>query len=249
MNREVHFKNEFGKTVINGLISIPKTFPLTIEGENLIYEGSPLIGSTAFGYILEAYVAKILVDANKKFVQKNLTGNSTKESYDITFTDNGFSELINIKVEKDSSANNAVAAWEPFLYDISLQPLSTRFYVAKFLYKINEKAGNVTITGFELYNVDKAFLEDTNVKSDSRNWSDDYKNDAAGRFQVKNTEAISKEISHIEINQKYIELATGFLNDFKKQIVSPTIKESGKKKVQNKIIKFEEIIRNLKSRK
>ncbi|MCK5867251.1 MAG: hypothetical protein KAG14_02540 [Mycoplasmataceae bacterium] len=223
MNRESILLNDFDEAIKKSLLKSKETkiFPISLKlnigDESLIYKNSPIIGSTAFGYILEAYLNAILVEDGGEIKMPNEEDSVTNLSYDIVHLNKEGKNLINIKVEKNTSKNNAIAAYEQYFKDLSKEPLSTRFYVAKFHYSMDIERGDIVIDGYDLYNIDQIFLQG-NITSDSRNWSNDFTNPGAGRFQVKNQNKIDINYDPIQIRKKYIEIAIDFKENFKEQL-------------------------------
>ena len=155
--------------------------------------------STATGFIVEEFVTTKLVEKLtdktkseqdvKSISIKRLNGISTVDSsYDCYAEYNDTFFMINFKVQKNSSKNNAVAAINKLYKDyVETDPEKQKsFLVIKILYKFerqkdtNEKVIKITgVTGYALESIDFS----KGHKQDHRNWSENY-DSSSGRLMV-----------------------------------------------------------------
>ena len=167
--RENDFKNKINEEIRTVLKKdYPVSLEISVQNENIIYENSPMIGSTAFGLISEAYMNALFKERNILTFPSETS--LTNLSYDQLFEDEYGRSLINIKVEKTGVNNNAVAAIKQFHNDMAgeKETIDTRFYILKFKYNINIEDGKVVLLGHSLYNVDQAF-NGSGISQDNRN--------------------------------------------------------------------------------
>lgn len=174
------FANEIKKE-LDKLVLQEKELELKLQGINLIFEQSPLIGSTAFGFILESYVRGKIESDSGTNIEKPESG-VTNTSYDFTYKNPHMKVMINFKVQKNGIKNNAVSAINQFLNDYCFDSSPKIFFVYKINYEIDQANQKVKLIDSECYPIE-SYIEKDN-KQDNRNWGSKYTSKINGRFSV-----------------------------------------------------------------
>lgn len=163
----------------------------------LARENNTIESSTAVGYLSEEFIVSKLIETTSKNGSKpgefRILPNdaaTAEVSYDcnsrIKFGEKDIFAMINIKVEKEGSANDAVAAITQLHEDYCLiNPDKEKcFMVLKLKYKFD---GEGTARAVKMTGVDTYFLEELDFsrghKQDYRNWSG-VMNNNSGRLKI-----------------------------------------------------------------
>ena len=202
---------------------------LKLEEYNLLKsENNCIESSTAIGFIMEEFItSKLEIYTKNHFRKKQImihrvaksTGNS---SYDCYAEYKGIFVMINVKVQKNTSVNNAISAINILYNDyVNDNPDIIKAYlVLKTYYSF----GASSINGERkilIRDVDGYFLEQIDFskgyKQDHRNWSANF-NSNSGRLQItseilNNNQLNKKDISYEKTRQFITEI---FLGNMKK---------------------------------
>lgn len=147
------------------------TLLMYINNVPICNKGSAVNSSTAFGFIVEEFLSKQMLDC---FIWPD--GSTTNSSYDLIFKNHQEKILlaVNLKVEKKGSSNNAIAGWTSlqsfYLEDKKIPKL---YLISKSKYFIDENRSELKIDWYSSYYLE-SFLIWYIFKADHRNWSKDY---------------------------------------------------------------------------
>lgn len=172
---------------------------LRLEEYNLLTSTNNCIEtSTATGFIMEEFITSKLEIYTKDhngvddIVIHKLSGQSTvNSSYDCFANYDGIFVMINIKVQKDGSANNAVAAINILHNDyVSTNPAQEKCYMllkSFYDFGMSKKDGErkIMVSGVGGYCLEEIDFS-RGHKQDHRNWSANF-NANSGRLQVPAT--------------------------------------------------------------
>lgn len=169
---------------------------LRLEEYNLLSNPKNCIEtSTAIGFIMEEFIVSKLeiytefhngIDEIK--IQRKSDSATVKTSYDCFTEYDGVFVMINIKIQKNRSANNAVAAINILHNDyVCKNPDQEKsFLVLKTKYTFGEskktKERKILVQGISVYALEEVDFT-IGHKQDHRNWSEEF-NPASGRLQV-----------------------------------------------------------------
>ena len=168
---------------------------LRLEEYNLLQsENNCIESSTATGFIMEEFITSKLEIYTKNHNRPNeikihkILGSTVASSYDCYAEYKDIFIMINVKVEKNTSSNNAVSAINILYNDyVKKNPDKTKSY---FILKTNYSFGKSATSDDKkilVHNVDGYFLEQIDFSSgyeqDHRNWSSNF-NGNSGRLRV-----------------------------------------------------------------
>lgn len=189
---------------------------LELEHYNLLENPNNCIEtSTAIGFILEEFITSKLEIYTKKFhsnsdeilIKKISTSSATKYSFDCYGLYKNILFLINIKVQKEGSTNNAIAAINRIYKDYveesidninaekSYLILKTHYGFAK---SKNDGGRKISIKGTQCYALEEIDFS-KGVLKDHRNWSKTF-NENSGRLQIPNKWLINHRLKDSEIS-------------------------------------------------
>lgn len=164
---------------------------LRLDEYNLLSrENNNVESSTAMGYLIEEFlVAKLSSFTKSKFRSKLLVepAETPHLSYDCKCFFKDIKFLINIKCEKQGSANNGVAAINELYKDYTSNPDEVKSYiVAKVNYDYINSGDDrvIKINSYDYYSLEEIDFSQ-GWKQDSRSWSKE-QNLNSGRLQVSN---------------------------------------------------------------
>ncbi|MGZ9800658.1 UpaP162 family type II restriction enzyme [Mycoplasma sp. AC1221] len=181
--------NKYKSLLLSQLHNIFKVYKYQIqvnaEDLNLLEsKNSTLRSSTAIGFIIEEFVYQKLKNVFCDFVVNIYReSNTTTQSYDFILDFSDVMFLVNIKVENNTSKNNAVASINKLLldyYKFIKQGKNFFYLIIKIKYKtLNVKPeisyyDKIKIEDFSIYALDE-FSFDNKHKQDYRNWSTNFK--------------------------------------------------------------------------
>lgn len=238
MNQEKYWKisKEFQKYIEEKIQDIINEFngefELKINGINVLEnENNVIKSSTVIGYCIEEFiVSKLLNNNNNNKFKIKRSSKATENSYDF-FSEFNFEDvnnlfLVNIKMQKQGSQNNAIAAINKLYYDYvekELPNTQKHFMILVLNYDIDKD--KIKISNFYSY-----FLEQINFDN-KQNWSQDKRswgkttNLNSGRLQCsfkqrKNLKTdynlISFEITKRQIKKIFNENYKKYLEDSEK---------------------------------
>ncbi len=202
-------KEEFDNLIMTNPQNI-----LSFDGQNIVFNKSPLIGSTALGFIVESYAYSKVINSNGKLMVEEKQ-NVTESSYDFKYSFEDLDVMINFKVEKEGGSNNGVAALNQFFIDYCKDSKPKLFYIYKIKYSIDEKNGFVKFKNSSCYSVEANISKE--VKQDSRNWGSKYTSKINGRFNIKNESKNLPDLEELKEIINYLIDERG-INHFTKQI-------------------------------
>lgn len=197
---------------------------LELEHYNLLSNKNNCIeSSTATGFLMEEYITSKLSIYTAKFKNKmdevvimKLTDDkpTINSSYDCYAKYKGILFLINVKVQKNTSQNNAVAAIN-MLYDdyVVKQPEQEKSYlVLKTHYSFNNSSidgeRKISINKTECYALEEVDFSEGHMQ-DHRNWSESF-NQNSGRLQISQRWL---EIYRLDESKISYETTKSFLED------------------------------------
>jgi len=116
---------------------------MEINGVEICYSGSPMNTSTAFGFIVEAFILKHL--SKELFLMQQLS--TTKSIYDFRYMDDNKIELfVNLKVEKDKNYNYGIVAGN-LLKQYYIRNEKPKLYlITKVKYHIDEQHSQLILS-------------------------------------------------------------------------------------------------------
>ncbi len=151
--------------------------------------------STATGFILEEFITSKLEIYSKdhnnidEIQVKKLNGKSTiNSSYDCYSFFNNIFFMINIKVQKEFTQNNAIAAINILNKDyVTTNERQLKSYIIlktnyNFGTSKNDGTRKIMVKGIEVYSLEEVDFS-TGHKQDHRNWSSNF-NAKSGRLQI-----------------------------------------------------------------
>ena len=172
---------------------------LRLEEYNLLTNQNNCIEtSTATGFIMEEFIVSKLETytsshngINQIKIRRENSHSTTNSSYDCFAIYDEIFVMINVKVQKEKSSNNAIAAINILHNDyVSVNPEQQKAYlILKTFYNFglskNDSQRKILIKG-----IDSFYLEELDFssghKQDHRNWSINF-NSNSGRLQVSTT--------------------------------------------------------------
>lgn len=160
---------------------LDKPRKLTFGDTELIYEGSPVISSTAIGYAIEAVVERSgITDKVGKDVKKP----TNQSCYDFIQETEDYTILINIKSKRVNSADSGIAAYSNLMDCLEHhgRDKPVFYYVYTVEYDIDIETQEVVFVSFDYYCLNNVLMEP--VGTDSRSWSKTSKR-LSGRIQIK----------------------------------------------------------------
>jgi len=139
-------------------------------------ENSAVNSSTAFGYLYEEFIAQQLNP--KYFVTPK--GSTTNSAYDFKFIDDTKIELlVNLKAEKKN--NPGICAANILINHYRQNSKPKLYLIFKSKYSIDTNNSNILFQGTESFYLESFIM--SHIKSDSRNWSKEFK-PLSGRIQA-----------------------------------------------------------------
>ena len=202
---------------------------LELEHYNLLTNPNNCIEtSTAIGFILEEFITSKLEIYTKKFdknsdeicIKKISNSFATNYSFDCYCVYKNILFLVNIKVQKERSANNAIAAINRLYKDYvksSIENISAEksYLILKTHYSFaKSKADNerkISIKGTDCYALEEIDFS-KGILKDHRNWSKTF-NENSGRLQIPKQWLINRRLQDSEISySKTKELLTNIYN-------------------------------------
>ena len=168
MQQVVDFMQSFDETIFEGLVSRQSWMPKMVfdNGEefNLLYPNSPVCSSTMFGYAIEAYITKCLLNKVSDVA-------TNKTPYDVLYDFDDYKVMINIKAQKGDSNESGIAAYSSLLTEMrsALVEKPTYYFVYEVEYKLDEEGGEVRFTDHSYYCLNN-YLTQEQIKTDGRSW-------------------------------------------------------------------------------
>lgn len=185
---------------------------LKMEDYNLLsHRNNCLETSTAIGFVMEEFISSQLAicsrnnDSVSDIVIKKLENRSTvNTSYDCYCKYDGVFFMINIKVEKNGSHNNAVSAINILHKDYveTDKEVEKAYMILKVFYDfgISKRDEQRKIM---INDIDSFFMEEIDFsrghKQDNRNWSENF-NKASGRLLIPVTFRTKNKLDEKEIS-------------------------------------------------
>lgn len=189
---------------------------LNFGDTDLIYEGSPIISSTAIGCSIEAAVEKSGITDK---VGEDIKKPANQSCYDFIQQTQDYTLLINIKSKRVGGAESGVAAYSNLLdcLEEHSKDKPVFYYVYTVEYDIDFETQSIMFVSFDYYCLNNVLMEP--VSTDSRAWSKTSKR-LSGRIQLKSG------------NSKLMNSVPTF-NDFQRRLEEIRSLESQGKKVAN----------------
>ncbi len=184
-----HFERKIVEYANNIFKTYGKELVLRLEEYNLLQNKHNCIeSSTAIGFVLEEFIVSKLemythCDESSEYVIDRYVGGTTSESYDFYCLSGNIRFMVNVKAEKEDSANNAVAAIGQLYRNYCEEnPEQLKSYIMfKILYSIGEgnedtverraKPRNIHIDGIETYALEEIDFSKGHSQ-DHRRWSE-----------------------------------------------------------------------------
>jgi len=169
---------------------LDKPRKLTFGDTELIYEGSPVISSTAIGYAIEAVVERSgITDKVGKDVKKP----TNQSCYDFIQETEDSIVVINIKSKRRDSTDSGVCAYSNLMDCLEHhgRDKPVFYYVYTVEYDIDIETQEVAFVSFDYYCLNNVLMEP--VGTDSRAWSKTSKR-LSGRIQIKSGNSRLKTI-------------------------------------------------------
>ncbi len=189
---------------------------LELEHYNLLTNPNNCIEtSTAVGFILEEFITSKLEIYTKKFnensneivIKKITTSSTTNYSFDCYGLYKNILFLVNIKVQKEGSTNNAIAAINRIYKDyveenIDNTKLEKSYLILKTHYNFakSKRDGErkISIKGTHCYALEEIDFS-KGILKDHRNWSKTF-NENSGRLQIPKQWLVNRRLPDSEIS-------------------------------------------------
>ncbi len=182
---------------------------LRLEEYNLLKsENNCIESSTATGFILEEFITSKLEIYTKHHSDKGqikihkLVGSTVATSYDCYAEYQGVYVMINVKVQKNTSSNDAISAINLLYNDYVKNDKIKAYLVLKTYYSFGNSAKD-NERKILINNVDGYFLEQIDFsnghKQDHRNWSDNF-NGNSGRLKITKSILQNNQLKYEDIS-------------------------------------------------
>lgn len=204
--KSVHFQEKLKEYASNIFKTYGKELVLRLEEYNLLQNKHNCIEtSTAIGFVIEEFIVSKLemythCDEESEYIIDRYSTGTTSESYDCYSIKDDLKFMVNIKAEKNKSANDAIAAIGQLHRNYcEEEPTQQKSYIIfKVKYSIKEaeeetefrraKPRCIYINGLETYNLETVDFSD-GYRQDNRSWSANTEGKSTknnGRLQISN---------------------------------------------------------------
>lgn len=191
----IYIKNEIVKYLSDIFKVYGNELLLKLEDYNLLKaENNCIESSTATGFIMEEFITSKLETFTQNHYKEGeikihkIKGSTATSSYDCYAEYNNIFIMINIKVQKNTSSNDAVSAINILYNDyVENNPDKTKAYLILKTHYSFGKSAKTEDRKILIHKVDGYFLEQIDFseghKQDHRNWSSNF-NGNSGRLQI-----------------------------------------------------------------